>query len=153
MLNPYRFFSERLARINAKFDWLGALFARLTLGLEFLGTGYGKLTHHEKVAAYFADLGLPAAGVQAWLVGGLEFAGGALLVLGLLTRVAALQLAAIMAVAIVTAKMDEVHDVFDLVGLVEFAYLALLVWLAARGAGRVSVDHVIVRRMQSALGE
>lgn len=73
MLNPYRFFSERLARINAKFDWLGALFARLTLGLEFLGTGYGKLTHHEKVAAYFADLGLLTAGVQAWLVGGLEF--------------------------------------------------------------------------------
>ena len=59
-----------------------ALLIRLTIGQAFLLTGLGKLRNHERTADFFASLGIPAAGLQAWFIGGLEMIGGGLLLLG-----------------------------------------------------------------------
>jgi putative oxidoreductase len=56
-----------------------------------------------------------------------------------------------MVVAILTAQLGQVHGVADLFGLVEFAYLAVLVWLAVAGPGALSVDHAIARRRRASL--
>jgi putative oxidoreductase len=146
------FFSQarkRALSITEKLDWLGPLVARITLGVLFVSTGWGKVHSLAKVTAYFTELGIPFPGVQAPMVSFVELIGGSLLVLGLFARLAALPLMASMLVAILTAQRSNVHSLPDLFGLVEWTYLALLLWVALAGAGKVSLDHVLVGRAQT----
>jgi putative oxidoreductase len=140
---------ERLLAMVAKVSWLGPLLGRLTLGLVFIGTGWGKLHSLDKVTAFFTDLHLPAPHFQAILVACTEFFGGLALLLGLFTRLAALPLAVTMVVAILTAKLDDVHGLISLASLDEFAYLAMLLWLALVGPGAASIDHLAAVRLKS----
>jgi putative oxidoreductase len=68
---------------------------------------------------------------------------GALLLLGLATRFAAVPLIIVMCVAIRTALWAQIDGLASLVGQLEFAYLALLFWLATYGAGPLSLDRLI----------
>src|SRR5262249_54532756 len=52
----------------------------------------------------------------------------------------------VMAVAILTAKLPEIHELSD-VANAELIYLAAFVWLVLRGPGPVSVDHLIARQL------
>jgi putative oxidoreductase len=97
------------------------------------------------VTKYFTELGLPAPAFQARLASTSEFVCGGLLLLGLATRFAAVPLIITMAVAIRTALWDQVDGLGSLVGLTEFAYVALLVWLATDGAGPLSLDSLLSR--------
>jgi uncharacterized membrane protein YphA (DoxX/SURF4 family) len=78
-----------------------------------------------------------------------EFVCGGLLLLGLATRFAAVPLMVTMCVAIRTALWDQVEGISSLVHLTEFAYLALLVWLATDGAGPLSLDRLITHESES----
>jgi putative oxidoreductase len=131
--------------LTRRLDFLPPALARLTLGLLFVGTGWGKLHSLDQVTEYFTSLGIPAAALQAPLVAGIELVGGLLLLAGLLTRVAALPLAGTMVVAILTAQRDQIHGLSDLTGLTEFTYIVLLVWLAVAGAGSLSLDALLGR--------
>ena len=131
---------------------LGALppaLARLTVGYEFMTTGWGKLHNLEKVTEFFTSLSIPAPAFHATFVSCIEFGCGVLILLGLLTRVAALPLIGTMVVALLTALAPDIEGFSGLVGTVEFTYIALLVWLAVRGAGPVSIDHLITRERSS----
>jgi putative oxidoreductase len=119
------------------------LLVRLTLGLVFLTTGWGKLHNLDNVTRFFDSLRVPAAHANAVFVSSVELGGGALLILGLGTRIAAMFLVGVMTVAILTAKLDELHGIVDLANTIELAYLAAFVWLVVAGAGRASVDHVV----------
>jgi putative oxidoreductase len=132
-------------RIGGALRWLSPAVARLTVGLVFFQSGWGKLHSLEQVTKYFAELGIPAPGAQALLASTAEFVCGGLLLLGLATRFAAVPLIITMAVAIRTALWDQVDGLGSLVGLTEFAYVALLVWLATDGAGPLSLDALIGR--------
>lgn len=136
-------------RIGHAFAWLSPALARLTVGLVFFQSGCGKLHSLDKVTNFFTELGLPAPYFQARLASGTEFVCGALLLVGLATRFAALPLIIVMCVAIRTALWDQVNDLGSLVGLSEFAYIALLVWLATDGAGPLSLDHLLSRSTAS----
>jgi putative oxidoreductase len=131
---------EVTSTVSRRLEGLAPLLARLTLGVTFAGTGFGKLSHLEKVTAFFTDLGLPFPHQQAVLVGSTELAGGVLLVAGLASRIASVPLLATMVVAIATAKRAEISGVSDLFGLVEWTYLVLLAWVALAGPGRFSLD-------------
>ncbi|TMA65071.1 MAG: hypothetical protein E6J69_14040 [Deltaproteobacteria bacterium] len=50
-----------------------------------------------------------------------------------------------MCVAIRTALWGQVDGLGSLVGLTEFAYIALLVWLGTHGAGPLSLDWLVAR--------
>ena len=126
--------------------WLGPLFARIVTGWVFLWTGWGKLTHLPLVTQNFEGWGLPAPGLLAPLASGIEFFGGILLLLGLLTRISAGALGVVMIVAILAVQRAEVDSFLTLVGLEEVMYLALFLWLAIAGAGSVSIDHQLERR-------
>lgn len=126
-------------------DWVGPLLVRFTVGLVFLVTGWGKLHNLDGVTQFFASLDIPAAHANAVFVSSVELVGGALLILGLGTRVASMFLVGVMAVAIATAKLPELHGVVDLVDTVEAVYLVVFVWLLTTGAGRASLDHVLFR--------
>ena len=140
----------RLAeRIGGAFAWLSPALARLTVGVVFFQSGWGKLQSLDKVTDFFTELGLPAPYFQARLVSSTEFVCGALLLLGLATRFAAVPLIIVMCVAIRTALWDQVNGLGSLVGLNEFAYIALLVWLATDGAGPLSLDHLLSHLTQA----
>jgi putative oxidoreductase len=125
--------------------WLPLALARVTLGFLFVTTGWGKIHHLDKVTSFFIELGIPAPGFFATLVAWSEFLCGALLVVGLLSRLAAIPLIVTMIVALLTAKRDEIHGLADLVGQIEFTYLVLLIVVAVLGAGTLSVDAAVGR--------
>jgi len=121
------------------------LLARLTTGLVFVSSGWGKLHHLDKVIGFFAELGIPAPQLQAPFVASLELVGGILLLLGLASRFAAVPLMGTMVVAILTAKRAEIAGLGDLFGTIEWTYLVLLGWIAIAGAGRLSLDTLVGR--------
>jgi putative oxidoreductase len=130
--------------------WLAPLLGRLAVGLLFVSTGWGKVHDIPKVTSFFEHLGIPAPGFNAVLVGYSELICGSLLVVGLFTRLATIPLAVSMVVAILTAKMSDIHGLFDLVGADEFTYLVVLVMIAVIGPGAVAVDAFIARALGGA---
>jgi putative oxidoreductase len=137
---------DRALSLTQKLDWLGPLVARVTLGVLFVSTGWGKVHSLAKVTAYFAELGIPFPSIQAPMVSFIELIGGALLLVGLASRIAAAPLMASMAVAILTAQRENIHGLPDLFGLVEWTYFALLLWVGLAGPGRISLDHALFGR-------
>ena len=139
-----------LLRTTTQLAWLAPLLARVAVGLVFLTTGWGKLQHLDAVGQFFASLGLPAPGFMAALTAVTELVGGALLLVGLASRLAALALTVVMTVAIVTAKLASVDGVVSLVGLEEFTYIVVFVWIAVAGPGAASLDQVVGRSLDKA---
>src|ERR1700740_451286 len=78
---------------------LALLLLRLALGVIFLYHGYPKLSYSQRWVENFAHMGFP--GYFAYIAGVLEVFCGALLIIGLFTRIAALLLAIEMATALV----------------------------------------------------
>jgi putative oxidoreductase len=143
---------DRLHTLARRLGPLGPALARLTVGLVFIGTGWGKLHTLPDVTDYFAGLGIPAPGLNARLAATTEFVGGLLVLVGLGTRVAVLPMSITMLVAILTAKRGDVHGLTDLVGLEEWSYLVFFIWLAVAGAGPLSLDRLVAPRLERWLG-
>jgi putative oxidoreductase len=146
MLTLIQTFRGRVLPLLQKLEWIGPLLVRLTLGLVFFITGWGKLHSLDKITQFFASLHIPAPGFHAAFVSTIEFAGGLLLIAGLGTRVVSALLIGVMAVAILTAKLPELHGIVDLANTIELTYLVMFVWLVVSGAGAASLDHLIARR-------
>jgi putative oxidoreductase len=137
----------RALSILKDLDWLALLAGRLAVGLLFVSTGWGKVHNIPKVTMFFEKLGIPAPGFNAVLVGWSELLCGSALVIGLLSRLATVPLIVSMIVAILTAKLSDIHGIFDLVGADEFTYLVVLVIIAILGPGRVALDLLIAERL------
>ncbi len=133
-------------RVAGALSWLPQTLARLALGSVFVQTGWGKLHNLPRVIDYFGSLGIPAPQLQAPFVASLEFVGGLFLLAGLFTRVVSVPLSVSMVVALLTAKRGDISSASDLYGTVEFLYLLVLGYLAAFGAGTLSLDRILVRR-------
>ncbi len=134
-------------RVANGLRWLPPTVARLAVGWVFLQSGWGKLHSLEKVVGFFTQLGIPAPEFQARLVACTELVCGALLLLGLATRIATIPLMITMVVALLTALKGDIHELSDLFGTAEFCYIALLLWLGVYGAGPISLDRIIARNM------
>jgi putative oxidoreductase len=121
---------------------LGLAILRAVLALIFIYHGYPKLVRADAIMRqFYVQHGFPAYFVG--LTGIVECVGGALLLLGLFTRPAALLLAAEMVIAIWKVKM--VHGVFAVNEYqFELALAAACVVLVTLGAGSLSVDHVML---------
>jgi putative oxidoreductase len=143
VLDRLRAVADKLTR---KLAFVGPTLARLTVGLVFIGTGWGKLHSLGDVTDFFASLHIPAPGFNARLAASTEFFGGILVLVGLGTRLAALPLAFTMVVAILTAKRADISGLTALVGFEEWSYLVFFIWLAVAGAGPLSLDNLLTRR-------
>jgi putative oxidoreductase len=83
-----------------------SILIRLSVGLVFLSEGIQKfLFASELGAGRFAKIGLPAPEILGPFVGATEIVCGAAVLLGILTRVAAVPLIAVMCVAIGSTKI------------------------------------------------
>lgn len=129
-----------------RFD-LGLAVLRTGAGLVFMAHGGQKLFVFgiDGVTAGFTQMGIPLAAVSAPLVALVELLGGLALVVGLLTRLAAVGLAITMLGAILFVHLAAG---FFLPNGSEFALtlLAAAVALALTGAGDFSLDGVRARR-------
>ncbi|MHB8875218.1 MAG: DoxX family protein [Myxococcaceae bacterium] len=133
-----------------RFAWagdLGLAVLRIVVGITFLAHGWQKVfvLGFGGVIDGFTKGGVPLPGVTGPLVSLTELLGGIALILGLLTRLAALGVGIVMlgAIVIVHAKAG-----FFLPRGMEFT---LVLWAAAfalslNGAGALSLDHAISRR-------
>ncbi|OUC93637.1 DoxX family protein [Streptosporangium minutum] len=127
---------------------LAALIARIVLGVIFIAHGWQKLSDGglDATTAGFTSMGVPMARVAAAFSIAVEFGGGILLILGLLTPLVGLLLAVDMLGAFIFSHMRKGVFVseggFELVGALGSAVLLL----AAGGAGRISLDHLIFGR-------
>jgi len=139
---------DRTAR---HFAWIGPLLARVVTGYVFMLSGWGKLNGLPVVIQNFIGWNIPAPQILAPFVSGVEFFGGILLLLGLLTRFAGPALAITMIVAIKSALWDQVDSLGTFLGFDETEYLALFVWLGVAGPGPVSLDYLLLRWYRGAM--
>jgi len=120
------------------------------LGITFILHGGQKLFvfGFAGVSGAFAQMGIPAPGVLGPFVAFVEFFGGIAILLGLLTRLAALGIAATMVVAILTVHLK--NGFFAPTG-VEFplSLLGSAIALIITGAGDFSLDAVIGKRLDA----
>jgi putative oxidoreductase len=111
----------------------GLLALRVALGVIFILHGWFLLNNHEMAVGLFSKVGIPAANVAVYLVGVLELAGGLMVLLGIMAGFAAMWLAVIMLVALLTVHrgMDFFPGQFG-----PAATLGGLLALIGTGAGR-----------------
>jgi putative oxidoreductase len=121
---------------------------RLAAGAVFLSEGIQKFIYPQLLGAgRFARIGLPAPEILAPFVGFVELGCGALLILGLLTRWAAVALICDMVVAILTTKIPMLLKVgfwaMAHEARTDYSMLLACLFLLIVGAGRVSVDALL----------
>lgn len=126
------------------------LFVRLLVGAVFLSEGVQKFLFPETLGVgRFAKIGIPAPEAMAPFVGTVEIVCGALVLLGLATRLAAIPLVINIVVAIATTKVPMVAAQ----GFWTMAHEARTDWsmilgslfLLAVGAGPWSLDAKLLR--------
>ena len=140
------------------------ILVRLLVGLVFLSEGIQKFLFPAALGpGRFETIGLPIPEVLAYFVGGVEIACGSLVVLGLLTRPAALILAVNISVAILSTKIPILlgHEFwgFHLKEMSRYGFWAMAhesrtdfcMWLGSLflvivGAGLWSFDAALARR-------
>ena len=129
----------------------GLLILRLFLGGSLVAHGYQKffLFGVSGFAGFLEKLGAPAPYASAWLSAGTELVAGALVAVGLFTRLAAVPLAVNMAVAAFLAHSG--YFITNTPPGREYALnlAAAFVALALTGAGRFSIDHRLARQPQN----
>ncbi len=126
------------------------LFIRLAVGLIFLTQGLLKYLDPNMGVNRFARIGFSHPGFTAHFVGAFEIGCGLLVLIGLLTRLAAVPLLVVICTAIVTTKIPELSRqaqgfwfmVSD--ARADFSMLMCLLFLLRAGAGRWSVDELLV---------
>jgi putative oxidoreductase len=135
-----------------KIEWLPLLAVRLLFGYFWLETGWAKLHNLDGFAARFVEWGIPLPAFSAALCAGTEFLGGALIMLGLFTRLTMIPMIVNMIVAILVVVIHDVSSLDEFVELDEALYVAVFFWLLVSGPGVVSVDSLIGRRLDARAG-
>ncbi|MDP3927958.1 MAG: DoxX family protein [Bacteroidota bacterium] len=118
---------------------------RLMVGAVFLSEGIQKFLFPAiRGAGRFEKIGLPAPEFLGNLVGGFEILCGALILVGLLTRLASLPLIIIMLVAFTTTKAEvlENQGFWELLhgSRTDWSMLLGSIFLLIKGGGYASVD-------------
>lgn len=116
---------------------------RFMAGVVFLSEGTQKFLFAQDLGVgRFIKLGIPLPDVMAPFVGCAEIAGGILLLLGLLTRLACVPLLVIMCVAIYATKIAVVHEFWKFAheSRTDFCMIMGLLFLLLTGPGRLSLD-------------
>ena len=112
--------------------------ARILLAQIFLISGFGKLAGYAATQGYMAKMGVPDALLP--LVIALEIGGGLALVLGFLTRWAALGLAVFCVVSALLFHADFAQQMQKINFMKNLAMAGGLLMLFAHGAGAWSID-------------
>lgn len=136
-----------------QWEWIGVVLARLSVGILFAVSGGGKLfvpARRQQMQDTAREAGLPLPEASALVLSSVEFAFGALLVMGFLTPLCCLMLSGVMVGALSTTIVPGIKANSVISWLGEFLYrpevlyLVILVWLLFSGPGWLSVDHLLL---------
>jgi putative oxidoreductase len=123
--------------------WIPQLLVRLFVGYFFFETGWAKAQNLDAMTERFVGWGIPLPRLSVVLSVYTELIGGALLVLGLGTRLVTIPLLINMLVAIFTVNIRNVSGLDEFVELDTPLYALFFLWLLVSGPGRVSLDHLL----------
>jgi putative oxidoreductase len=122
---------------------------RLYWGFQFMQDGWGKLTHLDKVAGFFATLNLPAPGATALAVALVELIGGMLFFAGIASRLVSLVLFVNMTMAYLSVPDDRTNFLHffsnpsDFYGASPYTYWFAALLILILGPGVVAVDTLV----------
>lgn len=123
----------------------GYLLIRLILGYVFLVAGLQKFIFPDDMGpGRFVEMGFPAPEFTAYFVGFFEALGGFLILIGLASRLAAIPLAIVMMVAIVTTKFPQFADgfwTFAHAARLDISMLLTSLFVIINGSGKHSLDE------------
>lgn len=126
------------------------LFVRLYWGWQLTQSGWGKLHNLPKVIDSFTSLNLPMPAQMAVSISCVEFFGGILLVLGLLSRLNALVLTVNMVMAYVTADREALLSFFSdpdkFSAAAPYVFLIASLIILAFGPGKFALDTYLLHR-------
>ncbi len=145
LITTYRY----LVLISGYLQPVFLLAIRLFCGYQLIVTGYGHLSHLDKVTEFFESLHIPMAHTNAIVSGTTEMVGGALWLIGLGTRAISIALLFNFCVAYWTASRDAVTGFFSnadpFLQDTAFPFLMTSIILLAFGPGFFSVDNLLKR--------
>lgn len=134
------------------------LAVRIALGVFFAISGANQLFVAQRTHAMYETLVatyVPFPQLMTYFVSSVEFVGGCLLVVGLLSSVACFVLLLDMLTAILTTNLSTMPKgdsplnwLDNFLYLPEVLYALFFVWLICSGPGRFSIDYRIVARLR-----
>lgn len=129
------------------------LILRLYFGITWFLTGIGKLGDIGSFVNYLEFLNVPLPTLNAYFVACIETFGGLLLAMGLLSRLVCIPLIVIMVVAYLTADSESAWQIFSnpqlFISRSPFNYLLTALLVLAFGPGKISIDYLIKKYIQS----
>ncbi|QJR80152.1 DoxX family protein [Alteromonas pelagimontana] len=148
-------FKQNFTKLTASHAGFAPVALRIPIGITFIAHGAQKLFGAfggyglEGTGQWMASIGLEPGYLMALMAGSAEFFGGLFILLGLLTRPAALVLALAMLVAIFTVHIT--NGFFMTGNGIEFglALLAASVSLVVSGSGKLALDALINKKLQA----
>jgi len=143
---------------SRSWEQFSILLARISLGVFFAISGGNKLFVASRTRQMYETLaraGIPLPHFMTYFVSSVEFLGGCLLLMGLLSCLCCAALIMQMIVAITTVSLATIpagHSLLDWLDdflyLPETMYIIILIWLMCSGPGRLSVDNRIFRTLE-----
>ena len=131
---------------------------RVSLGLFFAISGANKLfvaRGRQTMYQTLVEAKVPFPHLMTYFVSGVEFAGGSLLTVGLLSSLSCAALLVDMLVAIGTTKLSAMPKglsplnwLDDFLYLSEVLYVLFFIWLICSGPGRFSVDYWLAGKLR-----
>ena len=141
---------------SRSWEQFSILLARISLGVFFAISGGNKLFVAGRTREMYETLagaGIPFPHFMTYFVSSVEFIGGCLLIMGLLSSLCCAALIIQMMVAITTVRLATIPAglsfldwLDDFLYLPETTYIIILIWLICSGPGGVSVDGRIFPR-------
>jgi putative oxidoreductase len=144
IVESYQKITESVSRLKS----LPLLALRLVLAYGFYGTALMKWSNISGVADWFQSMNYPFPVANAYLAASTEALGVVLLVLGLGTRLISLPLMFVMVIAIVTVHLPNGFEAGSNGFEIPLYYLLMLFTLFVSGPGKISIDHLIKRRVK-----
>lgn len=144
ILEMYRNTTDKLDKLQD----IPLLFLRLILAYGFYMPAMMKWGNINGIIEWFDGMGIPMPTLNAYLAATTEMAAVILLPLGLATRILSIPLIITMVVAIVTVHLGNGFNAGDNGFEIPLYYILMLLVLLISGGGRISLDHLIKKRLQ-----
>ena len=135
------------------------LLVRVLLGLFFAISGANKLfvaASTQTMYKTLLDAKVPFPHLMTYFVSGVEFVGGSLLTVGLLSSLTCAVLLVDMLVATLTTKLSAMPKglsplnwLDDFLYLPEVLYMLFFIWLICSGPGKFSVDYWLAGKLRT----
>lgn len=140
---------EGLIAVGENLQSLFLLGVRLFWGYQFLISGVSKLKDIAPITAFFQELDIFWPQATAYAVSSIEAGCGALLLVGLFSRLAAIPLIAVMVGAYLTADFESVQtiieDPINFIRRPPFTFLLVSLVVFIFGPGKFSLDYLLLK--------